>query len=82
MCGLCVETRRSSTHTLPGDYSTSLPLAQSRSSKTPCAHKHSQLGREHAVSDQALRLEQGGRRSLEEDTRGEMRLVHDRNTEE
>lgn len=33
-CGPCVETRRSSTHMLPGDYLTSPPLAPNRSSKT------------------------------------------------
>jgi len=34
MCGLCVETRRSSTHMLPGDYLTSPPPALNRFSKT------------------------------------------------
>lgn len=33
-CGLCVGIRRSSIQMLPGDFSTSLPLAPNRSSKT------------------------------------------------
>lgn len=42
MCGLCVETRRSSTHMQRGDYLTSLPLAPNRSSKICTKHYRAQ----------------------------------------
>lgn len=45
---------------LPGDYLTSPPLVLNRSSKTLKCTKLSQLGREHAVPEQALELARGG----------------------
>lgn len=53
-CGLCVETRRSSTPTLLGDCSTSLPPARNRSSETGFAQNTLSPGEYVLYANRAL----------------------------